>query len=302
MTLNELIDTVRSRPLPIVLGALLGLGIGVVLSLTLTRYYRATMVVAPVPDPVSGSGDLASLAGRLGGLASIAGINIGRDEVSRGAITIETLRGRTYLVNFIRRRGLVAPLFVGRGFDADSAKWELDPSQYDPVSDRWKGWRWRDRPQGPSDSMIFKEASKRITVDEDRRSGLLRLSVDARAPQASVQLLNWLVLDLNDFLRSRDTEDAMRTISYLQVQASETQISEMKGIFYRLIEEQTKKLMLARVQSEYALKIVDASIVPDRAAYPKRSLLWLAGLVGGASIGLLFSLYRNRAGREGSRN
>ena len=57
--------------------------------------------------------------------------------------------------------------------------------------------------------------------------------------------------------------EARKTIGYLEQQIRGTKVLEMQGIFFRLIEEQTKTLMLAQVRDEYTLKIVDAPIVPD---------------------------------------
>jgi LPS O-antigen subunit length determinant protein (WzzB/FepE family) len=56
----------------------------------------------------------------------------------------------------------------------------------------------------------------------------------------------------------------------------------MQNVFYQLIEEQTKSLMLAEVQDEFVFKTVDPAIVPEEKAGPKRALICvLATLLGG---------------------
>lgn len=47
----------------------------------------------------------------------------------------------------------------------------------------------------------------------------------------------------------------------------------MQNTFYKLIEEQTKSLMLAEVQEEFVFKVVDPSVVPEVKYEPKRYLI-----------------------------
>ena len=101
--------------------------------------------------------------------------------------------------------------------------------------------------------------------------------------------------------RRKDTDEARRTIGYLQEQIGSTPVNEMQAIFYRLIEEQTKTLMLSRVRDEYALKIVDPPLVPDRPAFPNRVLLAALAAIGGLAVALLSILLlpARRARRSG---
>lgn len=61
----------------------------------------------------------------------------------------------------------------------------------------------------------------------------------------------------------------------------------MQSAFYKLIEEQTKSLMLAEVQEEFVFKTIDPSVVPEVKYGPKRSLLCLLGLLLGSSVGVM---------------
>ena len=260
--------------------------LGVVVALALPRYYRTEMVLAPAAEHSLDLGPLAGLASRFGGLASMAGIDLGAPKVDRATISLETLRGHTFLVQFVKQRGLVVPLFAGRSYDPVKNEWDIDPDVYDMAAKRWVRWVMPPRTPEPSDFEIWKKISKRVTVTENRRSGIITVTLEAKSPQVSTLWASYLVEDLNAYLRLRDKVEAERTIAYLQEQIGRTQVAEMRSILFKLIEEQTKNLMLAEVRTEYALKVVDPALRPDKPASPKRSLLVLLSMLGGIAAAL----------------
>ena len=60
--------------------------------------------------------------------------------------------------------------------------------------------------------------------------------------------------------------------------------------FYRLIERQTKTVMLANVRDEYAFKVIDPALAPERPIWPKRRLTVALGMVLGAVIGVFITI------------
>ena len=295
MTLTEFLAQLRAHWGRLLVGAVAGTVVGAAVAFVLPSYYRAAVVLAPAADVSQGAGALSSLASRFGGIASIAGIDLGASGADRSAVTLETLRGHTFLVDFAKRRELVVPLFAGRSWDPATGKWDIDPGIYDVARKSWVKKAWLPGDPEPSDYRIYKRLSKQLYVDEDRRSGMIRVAIESRSPGASAVWVTNLVSDLNNYLRRKDIADARRTIGYLQEQIRATQVTEMQGIFFRLVEEQTKTLMLAQVRDEYALKVVDAPLVPDKPAQPNRVLLIaLTALAGFALAAITIFLQRLR--------
>lgn len=77
------------------------------------------------------------------------------------------------------------------------------------------------------------------------------------------QWVEWLVADLNQVMKQKDIDEAQRNIAYLKVQLEKTPVADMQTVFYKLIEEQTKTLMLAEVNQEYVFKTLDPAVVPE---------------------------------------
>src|ERR1700736_2861686 len=79
----------------------------VVLAFTLTPKYRSEVVVSPA----SGTSGLGELGGQLGGLASLAGINLGGGGGKKSDEALEYLRSRHFTAQFIQRHALMPILF-----------------------------------------------------------------------------------------------------------------------------------------------------------------------------------------------
>jgi len=110
-----------------------------------------------------------------------------------------------------------------------------------------------------------------------------------------------MVSEIDDYAREKDKRKAQDSIEYLEAKLRETKLVEVEKVLYQMIESQTKTLMLAEVNDDYAFRVIDPPVVPELKSKPKRSLIVvLATLVGGmvgVLIVLIRSAIRNRAQR-----
>jgi hypothetical protein len=290
MSLYDLVALMRRFWIRMLAGLVFGVAGGLLAAYLLPAYYRAQIVVAPASELSGGGGTLSALASQLGGLSSLAGISLGGGVASRTAINLETMRGQSFLVDFAKRRGLVVPMFAGGNWNFKKGAWEIDGSRYDQATGIWLTSRWRTSGD-PTDSEIYSETSKRIDVDEDRRSGVIRVVVESRSPIMAARWARWIIDDINENIRKADIAEAHMTIDYLGQQIRSTPVAEMQAIFYRLVEEQTKSLMLAQVRDEYAFRVIDEPLVPSKRVWPSRTWATLLGaLCGLATAALSFLL------------
>jgi uncharacterized protein involved in exopolysaccharide biosynthesis len=66
----------------------------------------------------------------------------------------------------------------------------------------------------------------------------------------------------------------------------------MQTVFYQLIEEQTKTIMLAEVSPEYVFQTIDPANFPDEKTKPNRPLIVILGTFFGVMLSLLIVLIR----------
>ena len=91
---------------------------------------------------------------------------------------------------------------------------------------------------------------------------------------------------INLYLQTEVIEDGNTNLSYLQEQLSSTKLANLQNVIYGLIGEQTKEIMLAKVNKEYGFKVLDPAVVPLERISPRRRVITILGAIIGLVIGL----------------
>jgi uncharacterized protein involved in exopolysaccharide biosynthesis len=114
-------------------------------------------------------------------------------------------------------------------------------------------------------------------VVENRKTGLVTITVEWPDPNLAKQWLDGLVKAANDRLRTKAEERSSRNLEYLRKASDATSIMEVKTSIYKLMETEIKKQMVAYGAEDYAFRTVDAAIAPQHRSFPVRSLFLLFG-------------------------
>jgi uncharacterized protein involved in exopolysaccharide biosynthesis len=253
--------------------------------------YKADTLLAPAES--SGQGGLAKMAGQLGGLAALAGVNVGGGESSQTDLAVQVMKSRQFVEHFIQKHDLLVPIMAAKEWDANSNTLVLDEEAYDPSTSKWlrepKGLRGAE----PSAQEAYEVFIKNMfSVSQDKESGLYTVSVEHFSPFLAQQWTTWLVEDINKVMRERVIAESTQNLDYLSEQLNKTSVAEMQSAFYQIVEEQTKSLMLAEVQEEFIFKVVDPAVVPELKAGPKRALICVLGTLLGGMLGVAIVLVR----------
>jgi LPS O-antigen subunit length determinant protein (WzzB/FepE family) len=91
---------------------------------------------------------------------------------------------------------------------------------------------------------------------------------------------------------TQDKQEAQASIDYLNKQLETINSSNMETVFYQLIEEQNKNMMLAHVKDEYVLKTIDPAQVPEEKSKPKRALIVILGSLLGTFLSIVIVIIR----------
>jgi hypothetical protein len=262
--LGELLRRLWDRIGLILLCTAIGTAGAVSYALLATPIYRAEALLSiRVEEP---TGALVGLTGQLGGLADLAGLSIpgAKDK----GVAVATLRSRAVIEQFIADRQLVDVLIApgeGRGLTGD------------------------DRPPTVWDAHR-KFVNQVFKVVEDKKTGLVTVAVEWKDPQQATDWVTDLVARTNARLRSVAIAESEKNLAYLESQARNTHVVEIRQALFRLAENEIKKLMLAKGAGEYVFKTVDPARVPERWIRPKRALLCIGGFVLGATFGMFLVL------------
>ncbi len=260
-------------------------------ALSLPNIYKSDALLAPAES--SNGGGLSKMAGQLGGLAALAGVNLGTSESSQTDLAVQVMKSRQFVEAFINKHDLLVPLMAATDWDLTNNKLILDEELYNSNIGEWL--RKPDGLRGaiPTAQEAFQVFSKEVlSISQDKESGLYTVSVKHYSPYIAQQWVNWLIEDINKVMRERTIAETSQNLAYLNLQLQKTAVADMQSTFYKLIEEQTKSLMLAEVQDEFIFKVVDPAVVPELRDGPKRALICVFGVLIGGILSLAFVLIR----------
>lgn len=264
----------------------------VIYAINQPNIYRATTLLAPASEQ-GGAGGLAKMAGQFGGLASLAGINLGGGGTDKTGLALEVLKSRIFLENFISKHQLLLPLMAAENWDINSDTLIYDDEIYNVETKTWTREVKAPKKPEPSAWEAYQALKEILSITSDKETGMVTLAIEHYSPKVATQWLLWLVSDINTAMRKQDKDEAQRSIDYLTAKLKETQLADMQTVFYQLIEEQTKTIMLAEVSQEYVLKTIDPANAPEEKAKPKRALIVVLGTFFGAIFSIIIVLIRS---------
>lgn len=246
---------------------LLATVVAVTVALLMTPIYRAEVLLAPVSDEQQNS--LSAIASQFGGLASLAGINLGTGGGSTEQV-LATLSSRSFIGDFIADNQLMQVLYAD--------KWDATT----------KTWKSKSPDDIPSPLDAYSMVQKKILdIDVDNKTGLVTLAVEWQDPQQAAAWANEFVSRINSHEKQLAIKEAEQSIAYLKAQLVKTSVVEMQQVIYQLMEAQTKKIMLANVRDQYAFKVIDPAVVPENKIRPNRKLITVLGFM----LGLIASIF-----------
>lgn len=269
--LQQWLRFLRANRWVITLIALLVTTAGLTYALLAPSWFRAQVVMLPTQQDATQG--LASQLSQFGGLASLAGLNLNS---TNKAEPVAVLQSKTFSREFIQEERLLEVILADR---------------WDSSAKRWKG---RGKPP-PDIRDAVEYFNKHVrSVDEDRKTGLVTLTVDWHDPQVAASWANKMSQRLNAQMRNRALADAGNNLAFLQKEMAATPVVSLQQSIGRMIEAELQKLMLARGNREFAFRIVDEAQVPKRRISPRRTLIVSASLMLGLVLGIGFALLRRR--------
>jgi uncharacterized protein involved in exopolysaccharide biosynthesis len=236
----------------------------------LTPIYRADVLMAYTGHGEKGGG-LTSLMSQYANVASLAGLNL-EAPGSRKNEAIATLLSRSFTLQFIDSMKIMSNLFP-QATDENRSNGDTMPTRGE----------------------AFKRFDKQIRkVVEDKKTGLVTLSIDFDDRFLAAEWANSMVSLVNASLRQRAIEESEQSIEFLTLELEKTGPEELRQSIYDLIEGHIANIMLANVHEQYAFKVIDPAVVPDEDSFerPKRLLIIISGVIVGLLLGLFIACLR----------
>jgi uncharacterized protein involved in exopolysaccharide biosynthesis len=260
--LLELIRTLLQAWKTIVGITIVCVGLALAYALHAPDVFKAETLLASASEEKLGA---SSILSQFGGLASMAGVSIPSD--SNIERVLATLKTSVFLKKFVEEKNLL-PVIFEDFWDAASNSWKLQVGQESFI---------------PEDGISIILGA--IEVDQDK-SGLITLSISWKDPEVAAEWANDLVKQLNEQLREQAIADSQKRVGYLEQELAKTTLQDMRAVLYNLLESEKQKAMLANVNEDFALEVIDPAVAPETREKPKPKLIVALGGICGGFLGI----------------
>lgn len=254
-------------------------------ALSLNNYYRSEAILYSDTQE-----ETSNFLSQYSGLASMAGINLPQTgDAIKSDLALSTLRSKEFFSHLVETdKMLLVNLLAYKKINSDTGRILIDKKDYDIENDKWVR-----QPKGPYGQVPdylegHKEFHEKVfRASKDTKTGFITISVETVSPIYSQELLSLVIKELNAVARLNQINESNEALKFLKLELQTTTIDEVKRSINKLIETELKTKMLANINEDYLLKVIDRPFIPDLKSRPKRSVICILG----GLISLILSVF-----------
>ncbi len=269
------------------------------ISLSLTNIYQARAVIMPVSSRDGGAGGagLTALAQQFGGLPGIA------IPGSNSASEIVNLLKSNILRRKIIEQYNLLPVLFYRQWDAGRQTWKrregirLDPRYYLSLLSKKlsftpsPGEQNKD-PDVPDTWDALRLLNEIVKINQDVKQNTITIAVDFPDPAMASRIVDYFLVTVTNYMSSEAKRVAATNRKYLEEQLGSTTDPFIKQKTYNMIAQQIETGMMAEVKENFAFKVIDPPLAPDKKNQPKRTQMVVLSLIVALFLGVMVAFFR----------
>jgi LPS O-antigen subunit length determinant protein (WzzB/FepE family) len=254
----------------------------VIYSLTLPNVYQSNALLSPVAESSS-----SQAMGNIGGLASLAGIDISSGTGGNVVKSLQKARTFSFFRDNILPNIFLPDLVAMNSWDEDNNIIIYNEELFNQNTQTWSHL-----PSDQKSHKLFLE----ITSLKENNKGFVTVSVKHRSPYIAQAWAKLIVEQLNDFYRTKDKLEAQLEIDFLNIQMLQTRHTEIKQVIAQLIQQKMQQLTLIEANEFYVFSYLDSPLVMEEKVEPNRKSISILGAVLGGLLGILIILIQHYLG------
>jgi len=273
--LRELFNTIKKSIFKISIFTFVVTSITIIYTLSKPNIYKSEIILVSQGD---GGGGLSSKLGGLGGLAAMAGVNLGggggglsiEDHMS---LIIKDYKFNSYMIdkyNLLKKlKSKKSDMVFAMGSDA---VYSLFNSNSDDTKEK-------DIKEQKHD--FVKTITDIISIENDKKSGAITISAIHENRVLAKELVDIYLLEMSEYIRVADMKNIKAQLEYYENELYNAQDVALKEQLGSLISGLIQKKVLAKASKYYLLKPITDSTVAyfkDKVK-PKRALIVIVSFV-----------------------
>ncbi len=272
-----------------------------VYSLTMTNIYQAKAVIMPVTAKSGGGGGVSGLSALALQFGSLPGIAMPASASASEIINL--LKSNVLRERMIQQHNLLPILFPDQ-WDHRRQVWKksgfnlsLNPLYYislisravDPAPPR--PVKPKQDPNAPEMWDALRTLDGILKVTNSVKENTITISAEFRDPELAAKIVEYTMKTLTDYMSNEAKRVATTNRIYLEQQLGITTDPFIKQKTYNLIAEQIETAMMAEVKENFAFKVIDPPLAPDKKIKPKRSQMVMLSFVVALFIGIFVAFF-----------
>ena len=254
--------------------------IAVIYSLTLSNIYQSTALLSPVGEQSSSNQSL----NNIGGLASLAGINISSASGLNSTKAITKITTLSFFEENILPNIFLPDLMAVSTWDEENNSVIYKDSLYNVQTGKWN--------EIPHPQKSYEAFLKKLQVSQDYDTKFLTISFKHESPHIAKEWTELVVNQINDSFRARDKLEAESAMNFLYTQMALTSYTEIKEVVAQVLKQKMQQLALIEANEFYVFSYLDQPAVAKEKIEPSRSSISILGALFGFMLGVLTVLVR----------
>lgn len=260
-------------------------------SFSLPNIYKSKALLSPVGEQSA----IGSSSRSLGGIASLAGINLSPDANGNNSVkALDKLNSLSFFANNILPNIYLPDLMAIKSWNAATNTIVYDKNLFDHTTQTWIRDFKYPQTQIPSAQESFEIfINEHLSVSEDQDTFFVTISVKHQSPFVAQAWTQLIVKELNNFFSVKDKAEAQGAVDYLNAQIAQTSFTEVKLAIAELLQQKTQQLSLIEVSDFYVFDYIDPPAVMEKKSEPKRAVILIIGIFLGSMFGIFIVLIRH---------
>ena len=112
-----------------------------------------------------------------------------------------------------------------------------------------------------------------------------------KSPYFAYELINKIIDQLNEEIRIFDNTIAKKSLEFIEIKSSDISSASFRKTINELYNSQLHKLMLTEVNDEYAFRIIETPVVPEKKFQPSRLIILILSTIFGFICSLAYIIF-----------
>jgi uncharacterized protein involved in exopolysaccharide biosynthesis len=226
-----------------------------------------------------------SISSPLGGLGSLAGMNLSGNSTDPIEYSIAVIKSRDFLGSLLDKPGVKKNLIASKKYNKADKTTLFNEKIFNIQTNAWI--------KDIDFLRIHKKYYlKNLTLTKNRSNGFLTISFNHISPEFSKYFIDLIIKELNESISVVDIENSEKRLELLLQKSTEKSIKDVNNAILRLIENELKNIAYSKTKVEYMLETIDPAYVPMKPFYPNRVLIILMGILAGIASSFLYIYLR----------